>query len=137
MLRRTYLTAQSIKDHPTVAITIVAAIILVLFGIYSMIPAAIFGGAAVASAYPLEWLRALLGLFIMAPAIPIIYWNMKDKLDDYLIKQHRTRKYIFWMGVTYFYLTIFRILWAGFFPPIWLIYLGFGVVMMIIWMGVK
>lgn len=137
MLNKMQVKLSNIRGYPTVAITIVAAIILVVLGIYSMIPAAVFGGVAVGVAYPITWVRIVAGLLIMLPALPILYWNIKDDLSTYLLKENRTRKWLFWMGVTYFYLTMYRMLWAGLFPPLWVLYLGFGLVIMIIWMGVK
>lgn len=137
MLNKFKLKLTHVRSFPTIATSIVSSLVLIVLGIYSMIPPEVFGGEAVDSAYPAFWIRVVFGFLIMAPATPILYWNIKDDLSTYILKEARTRKFLFWMGCTYFYLTAFRVLWAGLFPPLWVLYLGFGLVTMIIWMGVK
>lgn len=122
-----------IKNNPTVPITATLAIGLVVLGLYALMPVEWFGATAVAS----NLARFISGLFILTPATPLLYWMIKDNRFDYLDKRKRTKPFIFWMGVTYFYLAVFRTLAYGLFPPVAILYLVCGVIAMTIWLGVS
>lgn len=134
MLNKLQVKMANVRQYPTIAISIVGALTLSILAIYSMIPA---DWLAAEGAFPHQWVRSLFGIIMMLPAIPILYWNIKDDLSTYLLKEGRTRKPLFWMGVSFFYLAAYRALWAGLFPPLWLLYLAEGLIIMIVWMGVK
>ncbi len=119
---------------PLVAISLILSVVLILFGIYVIIPGD-WLGIIVTSVYPNQLIRSGFGLLMMAPAIPIIYWNIKYDLKTYLDRKHKQKRpFLFWMGVTYFYLTALRIIVIGVFPPLWLLYLALGLIAMILWM---
>lgn len=122
-----------IKTNPTVPVTAFLAIGLLVLGLYSLFPVEWFGATAPTS----NLVRFFFGVFILMPTTPLLYWMIKDNRFDYLDKQKRTRPYLFWMGVTYFYLAMLRILAYGFFPPLFILYLVCGLITMTIWLGVK
>jgi hypothetical protein len=122
-----------IKTNPTIVITGILAALLIILGIYSIIPASIIGAAT----FTTNAIRFIFGIFILIPALPVLYWIIRDKREEYEMKQSRTRPYLFWMGVTFFYLTVFRLLAYGLFPPVGVLYLGCGLITMVIWLGVK
>lgn len=134
MLNKFKLKASNIRMSPLTAISLVLSIVLILFGIYVIIPAD-WLGIVVTSVYPSQLVRSLFGGLMMAPAIPILYWNIKYDLNTYLDKKHKQKRpYLFWMGVTYFYLAALRIAVIGLFPPIALLYIALGLITMILWM---
>lgn len=122
-----------IKNNPTVPITAMLSIGLLVLGLYALIPAEWFGVTSVAG----NVARFFTGLFILMPTTPLLYWMIKDNRFDYLDKQKRTKPFIFWMGVTYFYLAVFRTLAYGLFPPVAILYLVCGFISMTIWLGVS
>jgi hypothetical protein len=135
MLNKMHIKIGNIKAFPTVAISIILALVLVLFGIYVMIPADWLGVSVTASAYPNLIIRSVFGIITAAPAMPILYCNVRYDMKTLVeTKLPKLRPYIFWMAVTYFYLTALRILYAGFFPPIWLVYLALGLISTTIWL---
>lgn len=122
-----------IKTNPTVPTTMFLALGLLVLGIYSLFPVEWFGATTATN----NLVRLIFGIFILMPTTPLLFWMIKDSRFEYLDKQKRTRPYLFWMGVTYFYLTVFRILAYGFFPPVFILYLVCGLITMTIWLGVK
>ncbi len=122
-----------IRTYPLSIIMAWLSIGLVVLGIYSMFPAEWFGVVSVAD----NLTRFISGCFILAPSVPILYWFIKDKREVFIQKEPRTRPFLFWMGVTYFYLSIFRTLAYGLFPPVGILYLVCGLITMTIWLGVK
>lgn len=121
-----------IRTNPTVLITMVLALTLVVLGLYSIFPAEWFG----ASSAVINPVRLIFGLFIMTPSLPVLFWMLKNK-KSYIEHQKKVKPFLFWMGVTYFYLTAFRILAYGLFPPVAILYLACGVITMSIWLGVR
>ncbi len=127
----------NIKAFPTVAISLILALTLCLFGVYVIIPSD-WLGLAVTSAYPSILVRSIFGVLMALPAVPIIYCNVRYDLKTLVkTKLKKIRPYVFWMAVTYFYLTALRILIAGLFPPIWLVYLALGLISIVIWLANK
>lgn len=126
------LSLSNIKAFPIVAISIVLALTLLLFGVYVCIPADWLG--ITTSAYPNAIVRSIFGFITAFPALPVLYYNIRYNLVTLVKKKwKRVRPYIFWMAVTYFYLCTLRILYLGLFPPLWLLYLALGFVSTIIW----
>lgn len=131
------LNLSNIKAFPTVAISLLLALTLCFFGIYVIIPTD-WLGLPTTTVYPNLIVRSIFGIFMALPAIPIIYCNIKYSLKTLVkTKLKKIRPYVFWMAVTYFYLTTLRILIVGLFPPIWLLYLTLGLISMIIWFANK
>jgi hypothetical protein len=128
-----HIKLSNVKAFPTVAISIVLALVLALLGVYAFIPADWLGIAV--TVYPNFLIRSIFGIITAFPAIPILYSNIRYDLKT-LVEQKmpKLRPYMFWMSVTYFYLTALRILYAGPFPPIWLLYLALGIISTIIWL---
>lgn len=131
------LRLSDIRAFPVVAITLVLAVVLLLFGVYLIIPSN-WLGLALSTAYPDVIGRSIFGLLTSAPAVPIIYCNIKYDLKTLIKdKYKKLRPYVFWMGVTWLYLCVLRIVVAGWFPPIFLIYLALALVSFIIWFSNK
>lgn len=131
------LKLSNVKAFPAIAVSIILALTLLLFGVYIIIPSQ-WLGLAVGSVYP-NWItRSIFGIFMAAPAIPILYCNIRYDLKT-LVKEkmHKLRPYMFWMGVTWVYLCILRILIAGFFPPIFLVYLALAAISFVVWLSNK
>jgi len=121
------------RSNPTVIITAFLAVGLVVLGLYSMIPVEWLGATTATN----NTIRLIFGTFILLPSAPILFWMIKYSRQEYLEREKRTRPFLFWMGVTYFYLTVFRILAYGFFPPVAILYLICGLITMTIWLGVR
>ena len=129
------LRLSNIKAFPAIAISIILAVTLLLFGIYVIIPADLLG-LPVTTAYPNLIVRSIFGIFMSAPAIPILYCNIRYDLKTLVTeKMHKLRPYMFWMGVTWIYLCILRILIAGLLPPIFLVYLALAAISFVVWLS--
>jgi hypothetical protein len=127
----------NVKAFPTVAISILLALGLLIFGIYVIIPPT-WLGLSIKTAYPNIIIRTIFGTLMASPAIPILYCNIKYDLKTLVTyKLKRLRPFVFWMGVTYLYLCVLRIMIAGVFPPIWLLYLVLGIISLVIWLANK
>lgn len=137
MLNKFQVRLDDIRTWPTVAISIVLSMVLILFGIYIMIPAE-WLSVVVTSVYPSQLVRMFFGLLLMAPGLMVMYLNIKYDLRVY-IKEKRTKSTValFWMGISFLYLCALRIIVIGVFPPIWLLYLALGLITMILWMEGK
>jgi hypothetical protein len=135
MLNRMHLKLYNVKTQPAIAITVILALILLTFGIYVIIPPAWLGLVANA-AYADQLVRSVFGIFMCVPAIPILYKNIKYDLRTYVTKKaHTDRPFLFWMGVTYFYLCALRIIAVGIFPPVWIAYIALGLISMVLWLA--
>jgi hypothetical protein len=131
------LKLSNIKAFPAVAVSVVLAVTLCLFGIYVIIPSD-WLGLAVGTAYPNLTVRSIFGLFMAYPALPILYCNIRYDLKTLVTeKMYKLRPYLFWMGVTYIYMCALRILIVGFLPPIFLLYLALAIISFIIWLSNK
>lgn len=127
----------NIKAFPAIAVSIILALTLLVFGVYVIIPSSLLGLAAT-SAYPNIAVRSLFGIFMAYPAIPILYCNFRYDLKTLIKdKMPKLRPYMFWMGVTYTYICILRVLIAGFFPPIFLLYLALAAISFVVWLSNK
>jgi hypothetical protein len=133
MLSEIRLKLSNIKSFPAVAISIVLAFTLCLFGIYVIIPSD-WLGIPVTTAYPNLTVRSIFGIFMSYPGLRILYAHIRYDLKS-LVKEEmqKLRPYIFWMGVTYTYMCALRILIVGIFPPIFLLYLALAVITFIVW----
>lgn len=129
------LRLSNIKAFPAIAVSIILAITLLLFGVYVIIPSE-WLGLAVTNAYPNLIARSIFGIFMSAPAVPILYCNIRYDLKTLVTeKMQKLRPYMFWMGVTWIYVCILRILIAGFFPPIFLVYLALAAISFVVWLS--
>lgn len=135
MLNKMQLRLSNIKAFPAIAIIVILALTLCLLGIYVIIPPELLGVAG-NTTYPSIIVRSIFGMFMAYPAVVILYANVRYNLKT-LIKERmpKLRPYIFWMGVTYAYLTILRILIAGLFPPIFLAYMALAIISFIVWLS--
>jgi uncharacterized membrane protein YfcA len=125
----------NIKAFPAIAVSVILAFTLLLFGIYVMIPTDLLG-LAISKAYPNIFVRSIFGIFMAFPAIPILYCNIKYDIKTLVKdKMPKLRPYIFWMGVTYGYMCALRILIAGVFPPIFLLYLTLSAISFVVWLS--
>ena len=131
------LKLSNIKAFPALAVSIILALTLLLFGVYVIIPAD-WLSLPISKAYPNILVRSIAGVFMAFPAIMILYYNIRYDLKTLLTKKvDKLRPYIYWMGVTYGYMSILRILIAGVFPPIFLLYLTLAVITFVIWLSNK
>lgn len=127
----------NIKTFPTVAISILLALTLLAFGIYVIIPPD-WLGLTLTTPYPNIVIRSAFGALMSAPAIPILYCNIKYDLKTLVTtKLKKLSPYMFWMGVTYIYLCALRITVAGVFPPLWILHAVAALITLIIWMANK
>jgi hypothetical protein len=131
------LRLSDVRAFPLVAITVLMAIVLCLFGIYVIIPPT-WWGLDLKTSYPSIIGRSIFGVLTAYPAIMILYYNVRYSLHDLIKNKYkRIRPYIFWMGVVWSYITILRIIGSGWLPPVFLIYLAMAVISFIIWFSNK
>lgn len=129
------LRLSNIKAFPAIAISIILALTLLLFGIYVIIPSD-WLGLAIGTAYPNVIVRSVFGIFMAAPAIAILYYNVRYDIRTLVkYKVDKIRPYVFWMGVTYVYMCILRILIVGLFPPLFLLYLSLAAISFVVWLS--
>lgn len=131
------LKLSNIKAFPAIAVSIILALTLLFFGVYVMLPVDLLG-LPISAAYPNLIVRSIAGMFMAYPAIPIIYCNIKYDLKTLVSeKMQKLRPYMFWMGVTYGYMCILRILIMGFLPPLFLLYLALAAISFVVWLSNK
>jgi hypothetical protein len=134
MLRKVVNGFSHLRKYPLETITFVIAVVLITFGILNFIPLNVFGLST--SAYGNELGRMIFGLLFFIPAAAILYF-FKDGLFNYRLRNKRTKVFLFWAMLDFFFLSALRIIYIGVFPPIWVVYLGLGWICISLWMEVK
>jgi len=115
-----------VGKYPMELIEILLAIFLLLFGLYVMIPQELLSAASV---YQHNLVKFIFGALMSAPAISLLYHRISVDMESYIyIKQKKRRKALFWISVTWFYLTALRILIQPLLPPIFLTLLGLSLI---------
>lgn len=112
--------------YPMEMIEILLATFLLLFGLYVMIPQEFLSTTSV---YQNNLVKMIFGCFMAAPAVALLSRRISGDMESYIyIKQKKRRKALFWISVTWFYMTILRILVQPILPPIFLAFLGLSLV---------
>jgi len=118
-----------IGKHPMETIEMLLAFFLLLFGLYVMTPQEYL---ATASVYQNNIAKFIFGGLMAAPAISLLYQRFSGDMESYIyIKQKKRRKALFWISVTWFYMTILRMLVQPLLPPIWLAFLAIALIAVI------
>lgn len=118
-----------IGKHPMETIEMLLAFFLFLFGLYVMTPQEFL---ATASVYQNNIAKFIFGAFMAAPAISLLYQRFSGDMESYIyIKQKKRRKALFWISITWFYMTILRMLVQPLLPPIWLAFLAIALIAII------
>jgi hypothetical protein len=111
-----------VGKYPMELIEILLAIFLFLFGLYVMIPQEFLPTASV---YQHDIAKFIFGGLMSAPAVSLLYHRFSNDMESYIyIKQKKRRKALFWISVTWFYMTVLRMLVQPLLPPIFLAFLG-------------
>lgn len=115
-----------VGKHPMEIIEMLLALFLFLFGLYVMIPQEFLPTASV---YQNNLVKMIFGGLMAAPAVSLLYQRFSGDMESYIyIKQKKRRKALFWISVTWFYMTILRIMVQPLLPPIFLAFLGLSLV---------
>lgn len=115
-----------IGKHPMEMIEMLLAIFLFLFGLYVMIPQEFLPTTSV---YQNNLVKMIFGGLMAAPAVSLLYHRFTGDMESYIyIKQNKRRKALFWISITWFYMTILRILVQPILPPIFLAFLGMALI---------
>lgn len=102
------------------------AVFLLLFGLYVMIPQEFLSTASV---YQNNIAKFIFGGLMAAPAVSLLYHRFSVDMESYIyIKQKKRRKALFWISITWLYMTILRMLVQPLLPPIFLAFLGLSLV---------
>lgn len=110
-------------------IEILLAIFLFLFGLYVMVPQEFLPTTSV---YQNNIAKLIFGGLMVAPAVSLLYHRIAGDMESYIyIKQKKRRKALFWISVTWFYMTILRMLVQPLLPPIFLAFLGLCLVSLV------
>lgn len=112
--------------YPMEMIEILLAIFLLLFGLYVMIPQEFLSTTSV---YQNNIVKMIFGGFLAAPAVALLSRRISGDMESYIyIKQKKRRKALFWISITWLYMTILRILVQPILPPIFLAFLGLSLI---------
>lgn len=118
-----------VGKHPMETIEMLLAIFLLLFGLYVMTPQELLPTASV---YKHDLVKLIFGAFMAAPAAALLYHRFSGDIESYIyIKQNKRRKALFWISVTWFYMTVLRILVSPLLPPLFLTFLGLSLVSLV------
>lgn len=118
-----------VGKHPMEMIEMLLAIFLFLFGLYVMIPQEFLPTTSV---YQNNLVKMIFGGLMAAPAVSLLYQRFSGDMESYIyIKQKKRRKALFWISVTWFYMTILRMLVQPLLPPIFLAFLGLSLISII------
>lgn len=119
-------TVLYVGKHPMETIEMLLAIFLLLFGLYVMVPQEFL---PVASIYQNPVVKLIFGMLMAAPAASLLYYRFSDDMESYIyIKQNKRRKALFWMSITWFYMTMLRVLVSPLLPPLFLAFLGLSLI---------
>jgi len=90
------------------------ALVLVTFGIITLLPSFLLPAGSVYTAY---YIKLIFGLIMVAPGIGLIIIRLRSNIHEYIYNRKRERK-LFLFGITfnYFYLTALRAL-ISLWPP--------------------
>lgn len=115
-----------VGKHPMEMIEMLLAFFLFLFGLYVMIPQEFLSTTSV---YQNNLVKMIFGGLMAAPAVSLLYQRLSGDMESYIyIKQKKRRKALFWISVTWFYMTVLRIMVQPLLPPIFLAFLGLSLV---------
>lgn len=115
-----------VGKHPMEIIEILLAIFLFLFGLYVMVPQELLPTASV---YKHNIAKFIFGVLMATPAVSLLYHRFSVDMESYIyIKQKKRRKALFWISITWLYMTILRMLVQPLLPPIFLAFLGLSLV---------
>jgi hypothetical protein len=115
-----------VGNHPMEMLEMLLAIFLFLFGLYVMIPQELLSTASV---YQHNIAKFIFGGLMAAPAIALLYHRFSVDMESYIyIKQKKRRKALFWISITWLYMTILRMLVQPLLPPIFLAFLGLSLI---------
>ncbi len=119
-------TVLYVGKHPMETIEMLLAIFLFLFGLYVMVPQEFLPTASV---YGHNVVKFIFGALMAAPAASLLYQRFSGDMESYIyIKQNKRRKALFWISVTWFYMTMLRMLVSPLLPPLFLAFLGLSLV---------
>ncbi len=118
-----------VGKHPMEVIEMLLAIFLFLFGLYVMIPQEFL---PVASVYQHPIVKFIFGALMAAPAASLLYQRFSGDMESYIyIKQNKRRKALFWISVTWFYMTVLRLLVSPILPPLFLTFLALSLISLV------
>lgn len=116
-----------IGRNPMEAIEFIVAFVLLMFGIYVMIPSEFLG--VVNTTYGSDVVKFIFGLLISFAPARMVYWRLTGHVQDYKYIHHaKRRKMLLVVGGWWLYFMVLRIGLLGLLPPLWLTYFGFGLV---------
>lgn len=90
------------------------ALVLVTFGIITLLPSFLLPAGSV---YPAYYLKLIFGLIMTIPAVGLIITRLRSNIHEYIYNKKKQRR-LFLFGITfnYFYLTVLRGL-VSLWPP--------------------
>lgn len=110
-----------VGKYPMEIIELLSAVVLLMFGIYALIPMEI---ASAKSAYDNDIVKLIFGTLMLVPAVSLIMVRGGGTMEQYIYtRQPSRRKVLFWIAFTWFYIAVLRAVAIAVFPPIFLIYL--------------
>jgi hypothetical protein len=111
-----------ISKHPMEMIEMLLAFFLLLFGLYVMVPQDVLG---IASVYQADIIKFIFGALLATPAALLLGYRFSTDLESYIYhKQKKRRKALLWISITWFYMTILRMLVQPLLPPLFLVFMA-------------
>lgn len=107
--------------YPSETTEVILAIVLLAFGLYTMIPSEWLGTTSV---YGNTIGKIIFGSLILAPAIPILTLAIKHNALNYQLSVTTRYRSLFFISVTYLYLAAIRVAFIGAIPIIWFSLIG-------------
>ena len=115
-----------IGRYPMEIVEILLAIFLLLFGLYVMIPQEFLPGTSV---YQNDLVKIIFGGLMSSPAVYLLNQRISVDMESYIyIKQKKRRKALFWIFITWFHITILRMLVQPLLPPLFLAFLALSLI---------
>lgn len=110
-----------IQSSPLEMIELILTATIALFGLYLMSPFYLATpGALFSVVIDNQIYRTIVGVFLVVPVFPIIFWQLKEGIIDYNRKQKQRKFLLLYVGVCYLYLTILRLIAIGPQPVYWM-----------------
>jgi len=126
---------KTVRAFPLEIIEVVLAFVLLIMALYTAIPAEWVG---VPSVYPL-YVGKLAGAVVMGiPALTILFQRSRG-IENYVEKTKSRKRALLGMAMMFVYIAVLRVIVIAWFPPIFVLYLGMGVIAAVCYLrlGVK
>ena len=124
-----------IAKNPIEYVEFILAIGLVIFGLYAASPFYVVTSSSTLSmVFDHQTYRIITGVILTLPGIPVVYWQLRHSIADYVRRQKQRKNYIFYMSLCYFYLTALRLVTIGITPVIWLFTLALSIIAVILYL---